>query len=72
MEQRTNTIPFACKLLGSRVRIRLDHVIETFGDESHPDHIRVSARMISCSGNAACGWKHAHFEACPFRYAAGI
>jgi hypothetical protein len=72
MEQRTNTISFACKLLGSRVRVRLDHLIETSDTDSHPGHIRVSARMTSCSGNAACGWRHARFEACPFRCAAGI
>jgi hypothetical protein len=72
MAQRTNTISFACKLLGRRVRVRLDHVVETSGTDSQPDHVRVSARVVSCTGNAHCGWRHAHFEACPFRYAAGI
>lgn len=72
MDQRTNIISFACKLLGSRVRVRLDHVIETFGSDSRPDHVRVFARMVSCSGNAACGWRHARFESCPFRCASGI
>lgn len=72
MEQKTNTISFACKLLGSRVRVRLDHVIETCGSDSQPDHVRVSARVVSCTGNAACGWRHARFGSCPFRQTAGI
>jgi hypothetical protein len=72
VEQRTNTIQFGCKVMASRVRLTLDHVIETIRDEQRPDRIRICTRMTSCSGAASCGWKLAHIDACPFRTASGI
>jgi hypothetical protein len=68
---------YACRLLGIRVRVTLEHTVELpdeLPETGGSPCVCLSTRIVHCSGAASCGWLHGELRArsaCPYRVALG-